>query len=73
MEYVWKSYENYESVYFTELHNDQEYYWPTIYRVEAAIVSTITSYIFPRRAAFHITSIFFCRPSIWGHDSSKGG
>ena len=72
---VWNMCENlhYESVYFTELHNDQEYYWPTIYRVGAAIVSTITSYIFPRRAAFHITSIFFCRPSIWGPDSSKGG
>ena len=25
------------------LHNDQEYYWPTIYRDGAAVVSTITS------------------------------
>ena len=38
---------HYESVYFEELHNDQEYYWPgywpTIYRAGAAVVSTITS------------------------------
>ena len=34
---------HYESVYFKELPNDQEYYWPTIYRAEAAVVSTITS------------------------------
>ena len=42
---VWNMYENlhYESVYFKELHNRQEYYWPTIYRTEAAVVSTITS------------------------------
>ena len=31
----------YESVYFKELHNEQEYYWPTIYRAGAAEVSTI--------------------------------
>ena len=35
----------YESVYFKELHNDQEYYWPTIYRAGATVVSTITSNI----------------------------
>ena len=42
---VWNMCENlhYESVYFKELHNRQEYYWPTIYRTEAAVVSTITS------------------------------
>ena len=34
---------HYESVYFKELHNQQEYYWPTIYKTEAAVVSTITS------------------------------
>ena len=34
---------HYESVYFRELHNEQEYYWPTIYRAGAAVVSTITS------------------------------
>ena len=34
----------YESVYFKELHNEQECYWPTIYRARAAVVSTITSY-----------------------------
>ena len=28
-------------VYFKELHNDQEYYWPTIYRAGEAAVSTI--------------------------------
>ena len=33
----------YESVYFKELHNEQEYYWPSIYRAGAAVVSTITS------------------------------
>ena len=43
---VWNMCENlhYESVYFKELHSDQEYYWPTIiYRAGAAVVSTITS------------------------------
>ena len=34
----------YESVYFKELQNDQEYYWPTTYGAGAAVVSTITSY-----------------------------
>jgi len=34
---------HYESVYFKELHNEQEYYWPTIYRQGAAVVSTIIS------------------------------
>ena len=37
MEYVWKS------VYFKELHSDQEYYWPRIYKAGAAGVSIITS------------------------------
>ena len=32
-----------KSVYFRELHNEQEYYCPTIYRAGAAVVSTITS------------------------------
>ena len=36
---------HYESVYFRELHNEQEYFWPTIYRAGAAVVSTITSLI----------------------------
>ena len=42
---VWNMCENlhYESVYFKELHNRQEYYWPTIYRTGAAVMSTITS------------------------------
>ena len=43
---VWNMCENlhYESVYFKDLHNQQECYWPTIYRTGAALVSTITSY-----------------------------
>ena len=31
------------SVYFKELHNEQQYYCPTIYRAGAAVVSIITS------------------------------
>ena len=44
---VWNMCENlhYESVYFKKLYNDQEYYWPTIYRAGAAVLSTITSII----------------------------
>ena len=42
---VWSVCENLhdELVYFKELHNDQEYYWPAIYRARAAVVSTIAS------------------------------
>ena len=43
---VWNVCENlhYESVYFKELHNEQEYYWPTTYTERgAAVVSTIAS------------------------------
>ena len=37
---------HYESVYFEELHNEQEYYCPTIYRAGVTVVSTrITSKI----------------------------
>ena len=36
----------YESVNFKELHHEQEYYCPTIYRAGAAVVSTITSIIY---------------------------
>ena len=32
-----------ESVYFKELHDEQEYYSPTIYRTGAAVVSTTAS------------------------------
>ena len=44
---VWNMCENlhYESVYFKKLHNQQEYYWPTIYRTGTAVVSTITSLV----------------------------
>ena len=40
---VWNMCENlpYESVYFKELHNEQECYWATINRAGAAVVSTI--------------------------------
>ena len=37
---------DHESLYFKELHNDQEYYWPTIYRVGGAVLSTTTSKYF---------------------------
>ena len=51
---VWNMCENlhYESVYFKELVNEQEYYWPTVYGGGggggwgvAALMSTITSVI----------------------------
>ena len=39
----------YESVYFKELHKDQEYYRPTIYTERgAAVVSTITRVYTPK-------------------------
>ena len=40
---VWNMCKNlhYESVYFKELNNEQEYYWPTIYRAGTAVVSTV--------------------------------
>ena len=37
-----------KSVYFKELHNEQEYYCPTIYREGVAVVSTITSLVYFR-------------------------
>ena len=42
---VWNMCENlhYESVYFKELHDGQEYYWQTIYRAGAAVVWAVTS------------------------------
>ena len=39
----WNCAWNLESVYFKELHNEQEYYWPN--RAGAAVMSTITSCI----------------------------
>ena len=39
---VWKS-SLWIGICFKELHNDQEYYWPTTYRAREAVVSTITS------------------------------
>ena len=46
MEYVWKS-----SLWigiFQRATNEQEHYWPTIYRAGANVVSTITSLIYCR-------------------------
>ena len=42
---VWNMCENlhYESIYFKELHRDEEYYWPRIYKAGVAVVSIITS------------------------------
>ena len=44
---VWNMCEHlhYGSVYFKELHNEQDYYWPTIYKTGAAVMSTITSLV----------------------------
>jgi len=59
---VWNMCENlhYESVYFKELNNEQEYYWPTIYRAGAAVVSTVItscySFLLLRRAVFGVFS-----------------
>ena len=52
---VWNMCENlhYESVYFKELHNDQECYWPTIYRAGVVVVSTITTVISANIIASH--------------------
>ena len=44
---------HYESVYFKELHNDQECYWPTIYRAGVVVVSTITTVISANIIASH--------------------
>ena len=63
---VWNMCENlhYESVYFKELHNQQEYYWPTIYRTGAAVVSTITSHyhLFWKQAFLQNGSLFSFSP-----------
>ena len=42
---------HYESVYFEELRNEQEYYW-------AAVVSTITSIYFFHRSLFPGSNFF---------------
>ena len=58
---VWNMCENihYESVYFKELiHNEQEYYWPTIYRTGAAVVVTVTSISFLYRHVFPTFHMF---------------
>ena len=38
---VWNMCENlhFESVYFKQLHNDQEYYWPTIYIARESVMA----------------------------------
>ena len=50
----------YESVYFKELHNEQECYWSTIYRAGAAVVSTITSFSFRVINMLALPSRFCC-------------
>ena len=44
MEYVWTS-SLWIGIFQRAIHNEQEYFWPTIYRAGAAVVSTITSLI----------------------------
>ena len=44
MEYVWKSSLWIVTRVFQRATNDQEYYWPTIYKAREAAVSTITNY-----------------------------
>ena len=58
----WNMYENlpHESIYFEELHNAQECYWPTIYRAGAAVESTITSSIVKLIRKSKILRFFFC-------------
>ena len=76
---VWNMCENlhYESVYFKKLHNQQEYYWPTIYRTGAGVVSTITSYIntaeIPGELSREnlIPSHVKISPLLWLHDKSR--
>ena len=34
----------YESIYFKELHNDREYYRPTIYSAGAAVIKNVNYY-----------------------------
>ena len=59
-----------KSVYFKELHNEQEYYCPTIYRAGAAVVSTITTgmirnQLFDYFDRLHGVYIFF-KKRLWG-------
>ena len=58
---VWIMCENfhYESAYFKELHNEQEYHWPTIYKTGAAVVWTITSHYFIHSVTCIYASLFF--------------
>ena len=62
---VWNMCENlpYESVYFKELHNEQECYWPTIYRAGAAVVSTITRLSLVSEDAMIVAATRIC--SVW--------
>ena len=54
---------NYESVYFKELHNEQEYYLPTIYRTGAAVVPTITSYHYHHHYYYHYLWSSYASPA----------
>ena len=62
---VWNMCENlpYESVYFKELHNKQECYWPTIYRAGAAVMSTVTRLSLVREDAMIVAATCIC--SVW--------
>ena len=62
---VWNMCENrpYESVYFKELHNEQECYWPTIYRAGTAVMSTITSLSLVSEDAMIVAATCIC--SVW--------
>ena len=59
---VWIMCENfhYESAYVKELHNKQEYHWPTIYKTGEAVVSTITSHYFIQCYMYLRLPIFCC-------------
>ena len=58
-----------KSVYFKELHKEQEYYCPTIYRAGAAVVSTITTdmirnQLFDYFDRLHGVYIFFLKKTL---------
>ena len=46
-----------KSVYFKELHNEQEYYCLTIYRAGAAVESTITCDILNDKVSVSVISL----------------
>ena len=46
-----------KSLYFKEIHNEQEYYCPTIYRTGAAVVSAITSDILNNKVSVSVIGL----------------